>query len=45
MAILCPSKPIEDSGADDVAVTAVDVLVTLDRVDSSCLNEYLVWLQ
>ena len=35
--VISTSKSIEDSGVDVVGVAAVDVLVMLDWVDSSCL--------
>ena len=37
MDVFSTSKLIEDSGVDIVGVAAVDVFVTLDWVDSSCL--------
>ena len=49
--IISTLKSIQDSGVDVAILAAVDVLVTLDQVDSSCLlsdttlNEYLVRLQ
>ena len=35
--VLLTSKSIEDSGVEDSGVAAVDVLLTLDRDDSSFL--------
>ena len=44
--VISTSKSIEDSGVDVVGVAAVEALVTLDLVDSSCLfsDTTLEWI-